>query len=336
MQVNHIPLLYVNGKGSTPQFTLEHNETGIDVLTFETHEQDPLLKGLKYEDKVEAGIDCASYRVKAMDLQDGDVKVECRLDPFKLRSSFFDLKLGTDYDSLLDLIYAVLGTSGWAVEVSGAWSSDLDGMTLEESYTGSGLEILKAVHEQFGVCFQFEEVTLTATIYDPYGVDPNEVPVLLHEEVNLLGVDCKGDSYEIVTRLYPRGVDENDNPITIASVNGGNEFIDCFDYTSIVYPAVWEYDVPTTPAGLLAAAKRHLRKICVPQESYRFKLMDLYRADPEKWKNYHFKVGGVAMYYDRIAKQNKRMQVTKIIEKSRCPEETEIELQYRPILGGVG
>lgn len=331
----NVPFLFVGKNGGSPEITIEHNESGIDILTFETVEEDPILTGVKYEDEVH--YNGKLYRVKAMDRRNGQVKVECRLDPFKLRSTFFDLKRGTDYgNSVYDLTAAVLNGAGWGMEVEGTWTGDMEALTVEERYRGSGLDILRTIHEQFGVCFRFQEETLMAAIYDPYGTDIDTPPVLLHEEVNLRDVDYKGDTYEIITRLYVYGEDENGNEINIERVNSGNDFITCYDYTSAAYVGVWHYDIPTTEAGLLAAGRRHIRKVCVPQESCQFDAIDLYRADPEKWKNYQLTVGTVAAYYDRISKSMKRAQVTKITETVGRPEKTVVELAYRPILGGVG
>lgn len=330
-----VPFLFVNGKGAAPALSLEHNESGIDILTFETVEEDPILTGLRYEDAVR--YNGADFRVKAMEKRNGTIKVGCRLELLSLRTTYVDLQMEQDYtDSVLSLISAVFAKAGWTVEIEGAWNEEFEDLTVEERYRGSCVDVLKYIYDSFGVCFRFDPVEKQAVVYDPYGVDPNITPILLHEDVNLREVDCKGDTYEIATRLYPYGQDKNGNPLDISSVNGGKPYVDCTTYTDMIYPRSWEYDKPTTAKGLLAAVKRHIRKVCVPQESYQFDVIDLYRIDPVTWKHFQLEVGTVAHYYDRIAKQTKRMQVTKIIDNGTHPENTVVEITYRPITGGVG
>lgn len=330
-----VPFIFVNGQSATPEILIEQNETGIDVLTFETREEDPILRGLRYEDTIQ--FDGRVYRIKAISNRNGTVKVESRLDICDLRTTYIDLILGTDYsDSVAALLATVFSRANWSYLIEGAWSDEFEDMTVEDNYRGSVIAILQQINEKFGVCFRFDPEKAFAVVYDPYGVDPNITPVLLHEDVNLKEVDCKGDTYEIATRLYPYGQDKNGNALSITSVNGGKAYVDCMTYTDTIYPQAWEYDTPTTAKGLLAVTKRKIRQICVPNESFQFDVIDLYRVDPELWKHYHLRVGTVAHYYDKISGQTKRMQVTKIIENGRCPEQTVVEIAYRPILGGVG
>ena len=328
-----VPFIFVNGQGGTPDITIEQNESGIDILRFTTVEEDPILDGLRYEDEVRYIDD--TYRVKACEIRNGEVNVECRLDLYLLRTTWVDLLLETDFTDVKSLVTRVIEESGWQCQFTGSWSGELDDMELDERYRGSALEVLHNIHENFGVCFKFQPQQKTVVVFDPYGLDINIAPILLHEDVNLRDVDCKGDTLEIATRLYPYGKDKNGNELDIASINDGKAYVECFDYTSVVYPKAWEHDA-TTAKGLLAAAKREVRKMCLPQESYQFDVIDLYRINPDVWKNYRFEIGTIAYYYDRVSKMQKRMQVTKIIEHGSEPEKTTIEIAYRPITGGMG
>lgn len=90
----------------------------------------------------------------------------------------------------------------------------------------------------------------------------------------------------VVTRLYGRGYGEGDNQLTIASVNGGLDYIEDAEATAARgerWEGVHVDTRQTDPATLKARMERILAAGKTPTVSYEAECLDLYEATGESW-----------------------------------------------------
>ena len=100
---------------------------------------------------------------------------------------------------------------------------------------------------------------------------------------NLPGITRRVDG-RIVTRLVGRGYGEGDNQLTIASVNGGRDYLDADTIgTWGVRVGVHADRRQTDPATLMARMAAILESGKNPRESYEGSVIDFSRATGERW-----------------------------------------------------
>lgn len=115
----------------------------------------------------------------------------------------------------------------------------------------------------------------------------------------------------VVTRLRGRGYGEGDNQLTIASVNGGLDYIDADDASMRRWGVRCGTHVDTrqTDPALL---KAHMEQILLagksPTVSYEAEAIDLWRQTGEDWD--HVSVGPKALVLDETLKESVIVRVT--------------------------
>lgn len=115
----------------------------------------------------------------------------------------------------------------------------------------------------------------------------------------------------VVTRLYGRGYGEGDNQLTIASVNGGKDYLDA-DAASIAKWGIREgvhVDTrQTDPATLMARMQAILQAGQQPQVTYEADAIDLHRATGMDWDN--VAVGSRVLVLDELLGTSVTVRVT--------------------------
>lgn len=180
--------------------------------------------------------------------------------------------------------------------------------------------------------YNFEDVTLLEAIMslgevllEPYVFvfDTTAVPWTMHlrrtEEIVCCSLVYRRNmtslrrsvSGGVVTRLYGRGYGEGDNQLTIASVNGGKDYLDA-DAASIAKWGIREgvhVDTrQTDPATLMARMRAILQAGCQPQVTYEADAIDLYRATGMDWDN--VAVGSRVLVLDELLGTSVTVRVT--------------------------
>lgn len=170
--------------------------------------------------------------------------------------------------------------------------------------------------------YNFEDVTLLEAIMslgevllEPYVFvfDTTAVPWTMHLRRAQEAVCCslvyrrnmtslrRSVSGGVVTRLYGRGYGEGDNQLTIASVNGGRDYLDA-DAASIARWGIREgvhVDTrQTDPATLKARMQAILQAGQQPQVTYEADAIDLHEATGMDWDN--VAVGSRVMVLDEL------------------------------------
>lgn len=263
--------IYENGVPSyplnvrAPDWYIEHAYDGNDVLKFEIQDTHEAYRYIAEEVRITDGSN--RYVVKKIDEHGGYVNVECGLDLDDWRERFWRSFRTTD--STLQQVFDQIKPTGWIL--SGAES--LTRRATIEASEGKGLEnvtaesILNRTAEVYEVVFNFDVPGKSVIVIDPtkYLASGD----YLTDELNLKSIGFVGDSSEFATRLYAYGKkDNNGNPVTITSVNGGKEYIDNYQYSDRVISVGWSDERYTIPASLLSAAKKRLDELSYPVRSY--------------------------------------------------------------------
>ena len=115
----------------------------------------------------------------------------------------------------------------------------------------------------------------------------------------------------IVTRLVGRGYGEGDNQLTVASINGGKDYIDADAETMARYGVRVGLHADlrqTDPATLLARMRAILENGKRPQVSYEATCVDLHKLTGEDWDN--AQVGDRVLILDEALGETVKTRVT--------------------------
>ena len=151
----------------------------------------------------------------------------------------------------------------------------------------------------------------------------------LTDELNLKSVNFKGKSSGFATRLYAKGKDS----LTFADINGGKDYVEDFSYSDKVISVYWKDERYTIAENLLADAKKRLKSMAVPQQSYTCGVMDLARArESQEGKNdniysfLEFKLYENVVLLDRRRNRRITHTVAGIKRYPKYPEKNEVTL----------
>lgn len=244
---------------------IEHSYDGYDTLCFEIPDSHDMYPYLAEEARITDGDNL--YAVKQLDDHGGYVNVTCSIDLDDWRERFWKSYRKTD--STLQQVFDDIKPQGWRLEGAGEITNHA---TIEAS-EGKGLEnttaevILGRASEVYGVVFNFDALSKVVHVVDPSRYTPSGD--YLTDELNLKALGYTGSTKDLVTRLYAYGKKDNDgNPVTIASVNDGKEYLDNNQYSDRVISAAWNDERYTSPESLLAAAREKLDALSYPVRSY--------------------------------------------------------------------
>lgn len=253
--------IWIDGK----DWYIAHAYDGYDSLCFElsdTHEMYPFISE---EAIVSDGHNL--YSVKQIDDHGGYMSVTCALNLDDWRKRFWRSYRRTD--SSLQQVFDDIKPSGWILE----GAENINKHATIEASEGQGLEnviaetILSRASEVYEVTFNFDVLNKTVRVIDPAGYTPSGD--YLTDELNLKTLGYTGNTKEFATRLYAYGKKDNSgNPVTIASVNGGKEYIDNNQYSNRVISVGWSDERYTSPQSLFDAAKEKLDSLSYPVRSY--------------------------------------------------------------------
>ena len=164
--------------------------------------------------------------------------------------------------------------AGWTVSgadlVTARRTIELDACT--------GYDVIMQAMETYGVCYRWNTIDRTVAVIKPENIQTSGV--YLTEELNLKELAMKGSSKDFITRLYPYGKidDETGLPLSIASVNGGKEYVENTDYSEKLVSAVWADERYTDPQSLKDDALERLKMQAAPVRSYECAVVDIAKA----------------------------------------------------------
>ena len=198
--------------------------------------------------------------------------VHCELDLDELREqAYYHFASETmTLSQVLDMCIPAGWTVSGADLVTARRTIELDACT--------GYDVIMQAMETYGVCYRWNTIDRTVAVIKPENIQTSGV--YLTEELNLKELAMKGSSKDFITRLYPYGKidDETGLPLSIASVNGGKEYVENTDYSEKLVSAVWADERYTDPQSLKDDALERLKMQAAPVRSYECAVVDIAKA----------------------------------------------------------
>ena len=261
------------------------------------------------------------YLIKAIDEGQTAVNIKAELDLDELSRDMF-LNYTNGSDTVVNTISKAL-PDGWTVQ-NHAYFNQRRTIELEAA---TPLDVIDACPDTYNVVFRFDNNARVIHIYNP---DSEEISgVFLTDELNLKSVNFKGKSSGFATRLYAKGKDS----LTFADINGGKDYVEAFSYSDKVISVYWKDERYTIAENLLADAKKRLKSMAAPQQSYTCGVMDLARArEKQEGKNdniysfLEFKLYQNVVLLDRRRNRRITHTVAGIKRYPKYPEKNEVTL----------
>lgn len=246
-----------------------HNYNGIDELEFELSEAHPAYNGIAEEMYINGFGN--NFVVKSIDEHSDFAVIKCTINLEDWQQTVLENYRKTNA-KITDVMEQDLLPDGWNI-IYGAGVNKTVRTTVEESEDRAfgaavPLTILDAVSSAYSVVFNFDVPNKIVRIINPNSFLPSGE--FLMANLNFFDFGFNGNSDSFATRLYPYGkIDETTGKhLTIASVNGGEIYLDNNTYSDKVVCATWVDERYTIPSELKAAAQAKLDTLAIPQRSY--------------------------------------------------------------------
>ena len=252
-----------------------HNFDGADTLTFEIQKTYAGYSYIAEEVKVE----CWSNRfiVKKIEEQSDFVVITCELDYDDwLKNIYIDFrKTNITLPSVLSLILP----NGWTIEYGSG--VDITKRTTVEYQEGSQFRaanaktILSAISSAYGVVFNYNTINKVLYVINTNSFLPSDEFFI--EDLNMSDLKFIGESSGFTTRLYVYGKkdDKTGKYLTIASVNGGKEYLEDFSYCNKIISDSVVDERYTVPQHLKEYGESVLSEMCIPKRSYTFDVSNI-------------------------------------------------------------
>ncbi|WKY46126.1 phage tail spike protein [Eubacteriaceae bacterium ES2] len=287
-------------------------ETGQDTLSFEIYVRHPLYKYLVEENLILT--DENRYVIKSIDERGQTTIIGCQLD-------LSDLSVDGYYQFLIEdatlsmVLTQVLGSLGWSY--SGANITTIQNFSFE---SGTTLELLGQVEKAYGVVFRYDCIGKNIQVTTISGY--SNKGVYFSDELNVKECELRGDSCDLVTRLYAFGKEG----LTFEEINSGRAYVDNFQYTSKVITKVWVDTRYEVAEELLAAAIKKIEALSIPNRVYTASVVDLASLLPDQYGDLSISIGDKVTLIDRIRGIEIEHQIVKLITYPDSPEKNVAEL----------
>ena len=249
---------------------ITHKYGGSDTLDFSLSPEHEAYHYILEETPVIYGGN--RYIIKSINERRDISTVHCELDLDELREqAYYHFASETmTLSQVLDMCIPAGWTVSGADLVTARRTIELDACT--------GYDVIMQAMETYGVCYRWNTIDRTVAVIKPENIQTSGV--YLTEELNLKELAMKGSSKDFITRLYPYGKidDETGLPLSIASVNGGKEYVENTDYSEKLVSAVWADERYTDPQSLKDDALERLKMQAAPVRSYECAVVDIAKA----------------------------------------------------------
>lgn len=293
-------------------YYITHAYTGLDTLHLSLPRGHPHYDKLAEEVTLEA--EGRLYTIKTVNEMVTKTNFTADLDLDDWRATYWrtytseTLKLSQVLDKIMPTGWSQIGTA----TIPERRTIDLEDIT---SY-----DVLLQTMDTYNVVYQYDNVAKTVTVVQPELREPDGG--YLTDQLNLRSLNFKGQTNELVTRLYPRGKDG----LTIASVNGGKEYIEDTSYTGKIVSAAWVDERYTVAENLLADAKAKLGKLAYPVRSYECEAVDLAKTEGGKYEHLGLDLYRVVTLIDRHRRTRIDHRVVEVREYPLSPEQNVVTL----------
>lgn len=267
---------------------VEHKFDGIDSLVFEVPNTDPAYNDLEEECEIRVSDfnvvfekSKQSFLIKKVDSHSDFTVITCEinLDDWK-KDVFIDFR---KTNSTISEVINVILPTGWLVVYEPG--VNLTKRTTVEEQEGQSFRcatsftILGKVAEAYDVVFNYDVPSKKLhVISTDYFTDSGE---FFRKDINMTEIGFNGDSTKYATRVYAYGKRNDDGTyVTIASVNGGKEYVEDTSYSGKIISTFVFDERYTIPQNLKKYAQSVLEECSVPVRSYTCNVIDF---DDDIW-----------------------------------------------------
>lgn len=287
-------------------FFVTESYGGMNKLQFDVSPDHPLYFVMQEETRVE--FENQYYLIKGINERKTVTTINCELDLTGLRKNFYKT-YNKKTESFYNVCREILSGTGWQI-VNAELIAPRRSLELTDVTT---YDILNQCTNTttYSAVYRFDTKNRKIYIIKPQN-NTKPTGTYFTDELNLSDLTFKGSSDGIVTRLYVYGKDG----LSIASVNGGKEYIDNNSYSDKIISAVWRDERYTNPQELKDDAVVKLAAMSNPERSYTCKVDDLAKQCPAEYSMLKFDLYDVITLIDRKRKQRINHR---IIEYKRYP-----------------
>lgn len=172
-------------------------------------------------------------------------------------------------------------------------------------------EVLEKVQEAFTCEMEFDTFNKVVKVCEQVGSDKGAYFI---EGLNLKELTDSGDTYDYATIIIPIGADD----LSIGSVNGGNNYLENYQYSTKKKSVIWEDSSYTDPQALMDDARYKLNEISKPKRSFRAQTIDLARLSAQ-YSALEYSVGDVVTIVSGSSGIREKQRITKTVEYLENP-----------------
>lgn len=275
----------------------------------------PLRMGLHLEPEGYFEIPAGRFVIKEKNLSGDGFEIVGKYDLEDFLSAMEPKTYTTK--SISYMLTDLLGPLGWTVNNQAT-------ETINRTVTGSNIVIIEMLYQiidAFKYEIEFDNVNKIVTVDKELGTNKG---TYFHNELNLKDLSIKSDTYDLITRLIPRGLDD----MGIETVNGGVPYVDNLNYTNKIIVGYWSDERYQNKQNLKDEAIKKLETLSKPLRSFEVDVLDLTKK--QEYKDLTFEKGDTIELIDNITKTR---ELQRIVKKVIFPEEfgqDKITIENRP------
>nr|WP_302695754.1 phage tail protein [uncultured Romboutsia sp.] len=294
----------------TKDLKIEYVLSGEDLLEFSLSISDEKINLLEEEGYIRTKDN--EYVIKAIDPNDNFKRFSCNINVEALVGKAI-ASFDTSNNNVNDTIRLAIAGTGWIL----ADNNITKRRTVRLTNTNA-LEVLREVRKVFRVDIRYDAINKIIYVYEQFGEDRG---VYFSDELNLKSFSIPSDTYDYVTRLYPKGKDG----LTIASINNGKEYIENFQYSNKVLELIWEDNRYTDVNSLKEDAEIKLDELSKPKRTYQASISDLAKQS-EEYNFLDFFLGDTITLLSKQEKFRDKQRIVKYIQYPDDPSQNSCEL----------
>ena len=206
--------------------------------------------------------------------------------------------------------------------VGTGWSVGICDVTKKRTIEGiykNVWELCQSCIETFHVELEYDTLNKKINVYDSRG---SYKGVFMIDGVNMEALEIQSSSYDFYTRLIPIGKDG----LSIASINGGKNYVGNYQYSNKVKTTYWKDERYTIVEDLMEDAILKLEEMSQPNKSYDVTLKDLAKMNKDKYKAYEFNLGDIILLVSKSKNVRLKERIVKYTEYPENPEKNKVEL----------
>ncbi len=254
-------------------FFVTRSYGGMMSLQFDISPDHELYKYIAEETELE--YNGQRYVIKGVNERKTTTTVNAELDLSGLDSKGYT-EFSRKTESFYNVSRDILDGTGWTI-VDAELVSKRTTIELNDVTTREILEYCTN-STAYNTCYRFDTINKKIYCIKPHN-NTSPTGTYFTDELNLTDMTFKGSSSGLITKLYAFGKDGLD----ISSVNGGKRYIENHTYSDKIIVDIWRDDRYTDAQSLYDDAVVKLANLAVPERSYTAKVIDLAKADPDKY-----------------------------------------------------